>query len=235
MNAVAEQQKLVVLYPAQPVAANPMGCWNWFNPEDQVRDSGEPAILAGMTRQIIRTQDIDEQRVFVAGLSAGGAMAVVMGATYPDLYAGLGVHSGLPYQAANDIVTALAAMRGDANRNLNNRGRRRIPTILFHGDADLTVHPSNAEGLFRSQVQPGDSTQVELAADRTYTRKITRDLNGMLCMEHWLVHNGKHAWSGGSNDGSFTDTKGPNASHEMVRFFLEAVHDRIARPENYDP
>jgi poly(hydroxyalkanoate) depolymerase family esterase len=227
MNEVAEQHGLFVVYPAQPADANPMACWNWFNPKDQVRDSGEPAILAGMTRHIIDQHNVDPQRVFIAGLSAGGAMAAVMGALYPELYAGLGVHSGLPYQAATDIISAFAAMRGEANLHLGKACALRIPTIVFHGDADTTVHPSNADAIIRSHFQPGDCTQIETAADLSYTRNITRDVDGKVWIEHWLVHNGKHGWFGGSTDGSFTDPGGPDASQEMVRFFLEAVPGEV--------
>ena len=223
MNAIAEEHGLYVLYPAQSAQSNPMACWNWFNPKDQLRDSGEPTILSGMTRHIVSQHNIDQRRVFVAGLSAGGAMSAILGATYPDIYAGIGVHSGLPYQAANDVVSAFAAMRGEASANRNIRGTPRLPTIVFHGDADPTVHPSNADRIIASQAQAGDTTEVEISADRTYTRRVTRERTGKLLNEHWLIHKGQHSWSGGSMEGSFTDPHGPNASREMVRFFLQVV------------
>jgi poly(hydroxyalkanoate) depolymerase family esterase len=221
MNAVAEEHGLLILYPAQSAEANPMVCWNWFNPKDQVRDSGEPTIVAGMTRQIMGQHKIDPERVFVAGLSAGGAMAAVLGATYPDIFAGIGVHSGLPYQAANDVISAFAAMRGEAKNGPNTRVTPRIPTIVFHGDADSTVHPSNATEIIAAQAQADDAIEVEMAADRTYTRRITRDGDGRMWSEYWLVHKGQHGWSGGSLEGSFTNPRGPDASREMLRFFLE--------------
>lgn len=221
MNAIAEEHGLYVLYPAQPVQANPMACWNWFNPKDQVRDSGEPSILAGMTRQIMSQHNIDHQRVYVAGLSAGGAMAAVLGATYPDIYGGIGVHSGLPYQVANDVVSAFAAMRGEVKVSRNPHAIPRIPIIVFHGEADATVHPTNADKIVASQAQAGDTTEAEISSGRTYTRKITRDRSGKVWNEHWLIHRGKHGWSGGSTEGSFTEPHGPDASREMVRFFLE--------------
>jgi poly(hydroxyalkanoate) depolymerase family esterase len=223
MNTIADEHGMFVLYPAQPHRANAMSCWNWFNPKDQNRDSGEPTILGGMTRQVIGQHNIDPERVFVAGLSAGGAMAAVLGATYPDIYAAIGVHSGLPYKAANDVVSAFAAMRGEANGNIAGGIIPRIRTIVFHGDADQTVHPSNATRLISAQAQPGDVLELELAGDQTYTRKVMRDPCGNIWNEYWLVHGGRHGWSGGSSEGSFTDARGPDASREMVRFFLDAV------------
>ena len=221
MNAIAEEQGLFVLYPAQPAEANPMMCWNWFNPKHQMRESGEPSILAGMTRKIASEHSIDRERVYVAGLSAGGAMAAVLGATYPDIYRSIGVHSGLPYQMANDVVSAFAAMRGESNGYHTTDAAPRIPIIVFHGDADPTVHPSNADRIISSQAEAGDTTEAEIASNRTYTRKVGRDRDGKVWNEHWLIHKGKHGWSGGSPEGSFTEPHGPDASREMVRFFLE--------------
>jgi poly(hydroxyalkanoate) depolymerase family esterase len=224
MNTIAEEHRLFVLYPAQPHRANPMSCWNWFSPKDQIRDSGEPTILGGMTRQIISQHNIDPERVFVAGLSAGGAMAAVLGATYPDIYAAIGVHSGLPYKAANDVISAFAAMRGEANVIVATGIIPRIRTIVFHGDADQTVHPSNAARIIAAQAQPNDVIELlGSAGDKTYSRKVTRDPNGKIWNEQWLVHGVGHGWSGGSTQGSFTDVRGPDASREMVRFFLEAA------------
>jgi poly(3-hydroxybutyrate) depolymerase len=168
--------------------------------------------------------------VFVAGLSAGGAMAAVMGATYPDLYAAVGVHSGLPYRSAADLPSAFAAMRGHAERrgghSRNWRGlgddSQLIRTIVFHGDADNIVHPSNAAGIVKS----GSSESVERAefrhgAMRAHTRTVARDKTGSVVVEQWLIHGSGHAWSGGSPDGTYTDPQGPDASREMLRFFFE--------------
>jgi poly(hydroxyalkanoate) depolymerase family esterase len=222
MNEIAEQHGMFVLYPAQPNRANPMSCWNWFNPSDQVRDSGEPAIVSGMSRQLVGQHDIDPEKVFVAGLSAGGAMAAVLGATYPDLFAAIGVHSGLPYQAASDAVSAFAAMRGETSAAKKNGAVPRIRTIVFHGDADQTVHPSNAARIITGQAQPSDLIEeLQSAGRQSYSRKVTRDAYGKIWSEQWLVHGARHGWSGGSSEGSFTDARGPDASREMVRFFLE--------------
>jgi poly(hydroxyalkanoate) depolymerase family esterase len=222
MNEIAEHHGMFVLYPAQTNRANPMSCWNWFNPSDQVRDAGEPAIVSGMTREIITQHNIDPEKVFVAGLSAGGAMAAVLGATYPDFFAAIGVHSGLPYKAARDAVSAFAAMRGENSAAMKNGVVPRIRTIVFHGDADQTVHPSNAAKIIAGQTQSSDLLEeFQSGGQKSYTRKIARDVNGKIWNEQWLVHGVQHGWSGGSSDGSFTDAGGHDASREMVRFFLE--------------
>jgi poly(hydroxyalkanoate) depolymerase family esterase len=230
MNALADEHGFIVAYPIQSKAANASLCWNWFTTENQTRGRGEPAIIAGITSEIIADYDVDPARVFVAGLSAGGAMAAVMGATYPDLYVAVGVHSGLPYRSAADLPSAFAAMRGHADQRGGHSRKWRgladdsqlIPTIVFHGDADNIVHPSNGA----SMVMPERSESVQHAevrhgAMRAHTRTVTRDKNGAVVVEHWLVHGSGHAWSGGSPDGTYTDPQGPDASREMLRFFFE--------------
>jgi poly(hydroxyalkanoate) depolymerase family esterase len=228
MNVLAEEHGFLVAYPSQCKSANPSLCWNWFKPEDQVRGAGEPSIIAGITDEIVAEYDIDPRRVFVAGLSAGGAMAGVMGATYPEVYAAVGVHSGLPYRSATDVASAFSAMRGDPGpqRRQWKTGPRsdhalRVPTIVFHGDADQIVHPSNAAKIIKGKT--GDTVErakVRSSASRTYTRAVTRDKNGTVVVEQWLIHGSGHAWSGGSADGTYTDPHGPDASRELLRFFL---------------
>jgi poly(hydroxyalkanoate) depolymerase family esterase len=230
MNALAEEHGFIVAYPSQSKAANASLCWNWFTPENQMRGRGEPAIIAGITSEIVAECAVDPARVFVAGLSAGGAMAAVMGATYPDLYAAVGVHSGLPYRSAADLPSAFAAMRGDAKlqgrRSRKSRGTGdspRIRTIVFHGDADNIVHPSNAANMVEAE-RAGESVEraeARHAAIRAHTRTMTRDKTGAVVVEQWLVHGSGHAWSGGSPDGTYTDPHGPDASREMLRFFFE--------------
>jgi poly(hydroxyalkanoate) depolymerase family esterase len=235
MNPLAEEHGFIVAYPSQSKTANQSLCWNWFTPENQRRGEGEPAIIAGMTREIIAHYDVDPGRVFIAGLSAGGAMAAVMAATYPDLYAAIGVHSGLPYGSATDLPSAFAAMRGTAGprrrkTRMPRAGADAIPgrrTIVFHGDADKIVHSSNAHGLFET-CRPSEGLQhseVRGSAGRRYTRIVSRDKAGVAVVEQWLIHGAGHAWSGGSPDGTYTDPRGPDASREMLRFFLEEGRD----------
>ena len=221
MNQLADEYGFIVVYPAQAWRANVERCWNWFRSQDQQREHGEPAIIAGITRQVIARYRADPRRVYVAGLSAGGSMAAIMAATYPDLYAAVGIHSGLPYEAARGAATAAAAMRwkrlGPAARQPS------IPTIVFHGDSDNTVHPSNGEYA----VEPAISEQA-LAGGRRYTRSAHYD---GVPFEHWLVHGAGHAWSGGQAAASFTDAKGPDASREMLRFFFSAQRAEIRLAE----
>jgi poly(hydroxyalkanoate) depolymerase family esterase len=230
MNAVAETHGLLVAYPGQAGSANASACWNWFNPADQLRDAGEPSIIAGITREIMSEFGLDRSRVFVAGLSAGGAMAAVMGETYPDLYAAVGIHSGLAYGSANDVMSAFAAMRGDAGPGLRSGARttggsQPIRTIVFQGTADRTVHPSNAGRIFAASVahvgsQNSRRHEGRSPGGRAYTRTVVAGLDGIPAVESWLVGGAGHAWSGGHPGGSYTDPIGPNASAEMVRFFL---------------
>ena len=222
MNALAEENACLVLYPAQSQQANAHRCWNWFNAVDQKRDQGEPAIIAGMTRDIMARYVIDPQQVYVAGLSAGGAMSAILGTLYPDLYAAVGVHSGLPFAAAHDLPTAMAAMKGDFRRPKGHKVKE-LPIIVFHGDQDTTVHPANGEELIRRRRRhPGEQVAVEpgqVPGGHAWTRTVHRQPDGTIHAEHWLVHGFGHAWSGGDARGTYTDGKGPNASREMMRFF----------------
>jgi poly(hydroxyalkanoate) depolymerase family esterase len=210
MNQLADERGFLVLYPAQSREANLSRCWNWFSAADQQRDHGEPSIIAGMTRQVIARYRADPRRVYVAGLSAGGAMAAIMGATYPELYAAVGIHSGLPHASARDTVSALAAMRG---QRPGTAVLPAVPTIVFHGDRDTTVHPRNGELGFLAVALHTESGE---AGGRPYTRTVHR---GRPRLEHWLVHGAGHAWSGGNPRASYTDPTGPDATREMLRFF----------------
>lgn len=237
MNVLAEREGFFVLYPEQAPQANPSRCWNWFKASDQHRDHGEPSILADMTRHIVSTHGLDAGRVYVAGHSAGGAMAMVMGVNYPELYAAIGVHSGLPYGVAHDIPSAFAAMQQGETAALLQRessfpaalkALRIVPTIVFHGDRDTTVHPGNGDRVLAqwATVHSGAGRKLRVTANRgqvphghSYTHSIYHDASGQVVMEQWLVHGAGHGWSGGSPDVSYTDPKGPSASEEMVRFF----------------
>ena len=237
MNALAEERQCLVLYPEQTHAANHSRCWNWFKRGDQRRDQGEPAILAGMTREVMNRYRIDPGKVYVAGLSAGGAMAAVMGTAYPELYAAVGVHSGLAC-GAQDLASALAAMRGItvsmAGRNADSTPlASATPTIVFHGDRDRTVHPRNSEQVVSQSVEQGGASSADASTERgqvpgghAYTRTVYRDSTGRVVLERWLVHEGGHAWFGGSPRGSYVDPKGPDAGREMIRFFYQSTFEQ---------
>ena len=228
MNALADQHGLLVAYPAQSANANGSKCWNWFRPQDQLRGKGEPALIAGVTAQVGADYRVDPTRVYVAGLSAGAAMAVVLGRTYPEVFAAVGVHSGLPYRAAHDVGSAFAAMKGGGARVTDAGTRALVPTIVFHGDRDHTVSHANGRAVIAQLGGGGVAALVQSSeeagiatAGRRYTRTRYADQDGRPVVEDWRVHGGGHAWMGGSASGSYTDPQGPDASAEMLRFFLQ--------------
>ena len=250
MNERAREQGFYVLYPAQSKTANASRCWNWFMHEHQRRGSGEPALLAGMTRAVIEQHCIDRRRVYIAGLSAGGAMAAIVASEYPEIFAAVGVHSGLAQGAASDMAGALTVMksgvapagpRAMASRvgislSAAPRPGTSPPAIVFHGDADRTVHPRNGEQVIAAALGRGgaDRTGEASASAATsprveqgvsaqgarYTRSTHQDDGSGAIAEHWLVHGAGHAWAGGRPAGSFTDATGPDATSEMLRFFF---------------
>ncbi len=228
MNARAREQGFFVLYPAQSQEGNAQRCWNWFARAHQQRGSGEPALLADMTQAVTKTYGIDAQRVYVAGLSAGGAMADIVAAAYPEIYAAVGVHSGLPRGAATNVAGAFAAMKNGepSSRSTAILNEATVPTIVFHGDQDQTVHPKNGEQviatLLRAVAASEPTVEQGVAmAGRRYTRSTFRDLGGDTVAEHWRIEGAGHAWSGGSAKGTYTDVRGPDATAEMLRFFFD--------------
>jgi poly(hydroxyalkanoate) depolymerase family esterase len=236
MNMLADENTFLAAYPEQGSSANNSKCWNWFLPTNQQRGRGEPSLISGITRQIMNLYHIDINRVYVCGMSAGGAMAVIMAVTYPDLYAAVGVHSGLPFRAASDVSSGMKAMRQGPRRSVQQLTAV-IPLISFHGDRDTTVSPANADQLLNQWLQATNHEQDRTAhhskvergqvvGGRAYTRSIYHNSNGQVIAEKWLVHQTGHGWSGGSSDGSFTDPKGPDASSEMLRFFDEHSQEK---------
>ncbi len=213
MNEAAQTHDFLVLYPAQSTNANPQRCWNWFKHNHQSKGRGEPAILADMTRRIADQQGVDSKRIYIAGMSAGGAMAAILGREYPDVFSAVGVHSGLAPGAANDLPSALAAMKSGPASGAGSR--LDVPTIIIHGDLDTTVHPANAAHFLKSE------TDVTLEGRGTslFTRSLARDAAGKVHKELWMIKGAGHAWSGGSAAGSYTHPAGPSATDAMVDFF----------------
>ncbi len=223
MNALAERDGFLVAYPAQPMGANANKCWNWFKPEDQGRDRGEPALIAGLVRDILRDHPVDPAQIYIAGLSAGGAAAAIVAAAYPDLFAAVGVHSGLAVGAANDIPQAFSAMRSGARGTALSHG---VPTIVIHGLADATVHPRNGTAVIDQTLQAfgrlSATTRKGVSpVGRPFRQTSYGNGNGRSMIEHLEIEGAGHAWAGGQADGSFTDPSGPDASEEMLRFFLQ--------------
>ena len=230
MNDAALERGFYVLYPAQTQHANSSRCWNWFKHNHQKRGRGEPALLAGMTREVMSRYNIDPQRVYVAGLSAGGAMAAILGDTYPDLFAAVGVHSGLATGSATNLQSALSVMQTGAAPDSPTRPSP--PTIVFHGDKDSTVNPANGEHVITASAGALKAEQKRARGKngRDCTHRVYKEDSGRVVAEHWTVHGAGHAWSGGSAQGSYTDSQGPDASGEMLRFFLANTLD--ANPSN---
>ena len=229
MNRLAELEGFVVAYPEQPRRVNPKRCWAWYEPANQRRGGGEPAILAGIAAEIVARHGLDEGRVYVAGLSAGGAMAAILGQTHPDLFAAVGVHSGLPRGAVRGIAGAMTAMRHGAPGAVAPFGPV-APVILFHGDADEIVNPINAVQVLRQFGAEALAAEVEAGrapAGRAYARTRYRDARGHTSCESWQVEGLGHAWAGGCPEGSFTDARGPDASEEMLRFFEEHAREPL--------
>lgn len=236
MNALADSHGYVIAYPEQTSSRNANRCWNWFRSSDQQRESGEPALLAALTRKLIATHRLDERRVYVAGLSAGGAMAAVLANTHSDLFAAIGVHSGLPIGLASDVPSAFAAMRSGGKGREPTAPKKDappVPAIVFHGDRDTTVHPSNGHGVIAQSLA---NRAVDAAAatgahvergiavgGRQYTRTVHRLADGNVAAEHWIVEGAGHAWSGGDAAGTYTDPTGPDASAQMLRFFSASM------------
>lgn len=230
MNQHGLAHGFFVLYPQQSTQANGARCWNWYESAHQQREQGEPAIIAGLTRAVLANHAIDSERVYVAGFSAGGAMAATLAVTYPDLYAALGIHSGMPHGAARDFMSAMLAMQhGTMASHAAHPMHGRIPTIVFHGNDDTMVHATHAARFLASApscTQQGSGNRYTESVPghdgrHGYTRTVQLDDAARIFSEQWMVHGAGHAWSGGDSAGTHIDPDGPDASHEMMRFFLE--------------
>lgn len=239
VNDCAREQGFAVLYPAQSAEANPQRCWSWFKRDHQSRGSGEPALLASLTTSVVKSARLDAARVYVAGLSAGGAMADILAAAYPDIFAAVAVHSGLPRGAATHVTGAFAAMKNGApQRAFSATGpasaaRNATPAIVFHGDQDQTVSPKNGAQIVAAALAAfgGDNAKYGTliaprreegvsAGGRRYARTMHMTTSGDTVVEEWVMHGAGHAWSGGSPKGSYTDMSGPDATRQMLRFFF---------------
>ena len=245
MNDLAERDTFLVAYPEQPRSANPGQYWNWFTPRHQSRDAGEPSLIAGITGQVMEDYAVDASRVYVAGFSAGGAMAAVMAAAYPDLYAAAGVHSGLAYAAADNLRSAYAAMK-HGPKPRSRPPAPTLPLIVFHGDRDAIVAPDNAADLIDDAVAGSTDLQLgttdlplgrpptgvtsrgQVPGGHAYTRICYASPGGGILAERWSIHQSGHSWSGGVPHESYTDPRGPDASEEFIRFFNEHPATRPA-------
>lgn len=257
MNELAEQYGFIVLYPQQKRTSNPTLCWNWFKSSHQFRDRGEPAIIAHMVQAIKENTSqwtIDSSRVYVVGASAGAAMAVILGATYPDIFAAIGVHSGVEYQAVTNIISGLKMIRRvgpdpvkQGRRAYEAMGsyKRMMPTIVFQGTRDKIVPPINgdqvvqqwmrtnhlaSQGLYAADFNnPTTATSGQVPGGRSYTVYTWKDQTGREVQQYWKILELGHAWSGGNPAGSYTDPRGPNASEAMYQFFMNHSMGRVSR------
>lgn len=255
MNQLADQNNFIVVYPQQTNAYNRYTCWNWFESDNQTRDSGEPAIIAGIVRTMQNNTSqwtINARRIFVAGLSAGAAMSVILGATYPDIFAAIGVHSGLVYQAASNAKIAARVMQrggpdqveqGHAAHRAMGSFARVVPTIVFQGTSDYVVNPINGSQVVQQWIEtnmlasngsyaadfnnPSSTTTGQVPGGRSYSIYTWNNSKGSEVQVYWEVNKLGHAWSGGNSGGSYTDPQGPNASHAIYTFFMD--HPKMGR------
>ena len=236
-NVVAEESKVLVAYPEQPAAANGLKCWNWFDASHQKRDQGEPALIAGITRQIMKDMRVDSRRVYIVGLSAGAAMALTVAYAYPEIFAASGLHSGIAYGIATSTPEAIRRMGIGASDPVDFGAvvvkgigsNRAVPTIVFQGKSDKTVNPINADNIVSQLMTGFDQSLIAVSDEKTGVTAAGyhfthRTFGKPAVIEQWSVDELGHAWSGGSKDGTYTDEKGPDATREIMRFLLEHKH-----------
>ncbi|HWZ20988.1 MAG TPA: PHB depolymerase family esterase [Ktedonobacteraceae bacterium] len=248
MNQLAEQYGFIVVYPQQTRKANQTLCWNWFKSAHQFRNRGEPAMIAHIVQDIRQDTSrwtIDSNQIYVAGVSAGASMAVILGATYPDIFAAIGVHSGIEYQAVTNTISALKVMRhggpdpvlqGKRAYEAMGSSKRVVPTIVFQGTRDSVVSPISGDQVVQQWIEtnqlgshgfypadfksPTTTTSGQVPEGYAYTVYSWRDSRGKEVQTYWKIHGLGHAWSGGSSTGSYTDPQGPNASEAIYQFFM---------------
>jgi len=248
MNQLADQYKFIVVYPQQTNIYNQNLCWNWFESSNQIRGNGEPAIIAGIIQTVEQNTSqwtIDIHRVYVAGFSAGAAMAVILGAIYPDIFAAIGVHSGLEYQAATSAIDSLKVMslggpdpqqQGQAAFDAMGTTTRVIPTIVYQGSSDLVVHPINSDHVTQQWMRtdqiasngidkaefgnPSHTENGQVPGGHSFSVFKWDDSQGYELQEYWKIDGMGHAWSGGNPGNSYTDPSGPEASLAMIQFFM---------------
>jgi len=217
-NQAAAVERVIVAYPEQTGALHPQKCWTWYDPAHQAR-GGEPSLVAGIAREVMAARPVDAKRVYVAGVSAGAAMAINTAAAYPELFAAAGAHSGIAYRAATAVPQALAVMRNGSPAPGSLTVPRAVPLIVFHGAADPVVAPENGRQLAAQWARARGLSEFRRSLVQAGGLRATRDVYGS-SLELWMVDGLGHAWSGGFAEGTYTDPRGPDATHAMLRFFL---------------
>ena len=248
MNEMADHYKFLVVYPQQTNVYNQNLCWNWYEHSNQLRGKGEPAMIAGMVQAVEQNTSrwtIDTRHIFVAGISAGAAMAVILGVAYPDIFAAIGVHSGLEYQAATNTIDSLKVrdlggpdpqQQGHAAFEAMGTNVRVIPTIVFQGTNDLIINEINGDQVTKQWMKtdqlasnntyktdfgkPSDIWNGQIPGGHSFSVFKWNDGLGHELQEYWKIDGLGHAWSGGSPGNSYTDSSGPNASLAIVQFFM---------------
>jgi poly(hydroxyalkanoate) depolymerase family esterase len=239
-DQLAEAKGFIAVFPEQPPSANFLRCWNFFLDAHMHRGTGEPSLIAGITNWVRQRYTVDPRRIYVAGLSAGGAMASVMGASYPDLYAAVGIGSGCEYAAtatcagwrSSDPTKAAQAAYAEMGQRA-----RVLPVIAFQGDKDFTVPPVNADQLVKQWTITADLADDHVANGsvsgtptttltgqvpngRAYTTRYYADADGRELVQYWSVHGMSHAWSGGCSCALHADPQGPDATAAMYAFLM---------------